>query len=91
MAKLHEHGDLIVLVWDTTPEYEVFRGHVALEETTEALRAYGYPPATRVEHRYGRWSQENNSEHIMVLRDYFSRGRGRFPITLCYWDAEKVK
>ena len=88
MTKLHEHGDLIDLEWDTTPAYEVIRGHVALEETTEALRAYGYPPATRVEHRYGRWSQEYGQEYDMVLRDYDSRGRGRFPITLCYWDAE---
>ena len=82
------YGEHMMLITDTgdPPGCEVIRGHVTLEEARGTLAEPGLPVVARIEHAYGRWSMETSLSFDVALAEYETPGRGRFPITRCYWE-----
>lgn len=87
MMSKSNHGEAIFLYWEGDPEADYVRGHVSWIEALHALAneyGRGNHCVGRADHVYARWSQENLCTSIgvdAILREYPTRGRGRFPVT----------
>lgn len=81
----HANGEYIPLVGDGKPDAHYIMGHVSHDEGIETLREAGVVYDDTVighaKHVYGKWSMETD-EHLQMLRQYNSAGRGRFKITM---------
>lgn len=79
------NGEYMSLSWDGKPDAYYIMGHVTHDEGIEILQREGIIDNDtiigRAEHIYGRWSIETD-EHLQMLREYSSSGRGRFKITM---------
>ena len=82
----YKHGQFIEIMWeDFESDVEYVKGHVTIEQATEAYKEYMGNDVNTVygiKHRFARWVPASNwSDYSNMFYAYDEKSNGAFPVT----------
>ena len=82
----YKNGQLIEIMWDDfDSDVEYVKGHVTIEQATEAYNEHWGRDAMNIcgiKHRFARWVPASNwSDYSQMFYTYDEKGKGTFPVT----------
>lgn len=83
----YKDGQFIEIMWEDSyydSDIEYVKGHVTLEQATEAIKKYNGTDVTvyGIKHRFARWIPASNwSDYSQMFFTYDEKSKGTFPVT----------